>query len=105
VNNMSDDNSPSLSASVCATQDAAVELVTQAARAAQAAASAIRGQLDERPYVAIGVAAGVGFVIAGGLADPFLRGLARLALVTAARELAGGIVSEPGGPQKAQPQP
>ena len=52
--------------------------VPSAAECARIAATVIRTQLAQRPYVALGAAVGVGFVVAGGLASPAVWSLARL---------------------------
>jgi hypothetical protein len=65
------------------------------AAAVQDATSSLEGYLTERvqrrPYVTLGVAAGVGYVLGGGLGSrltaALLRAAARVALAVAAREL------------------
>ena len=50
-------------------KDSAVKLFTSMKTAAGVAEKAAREQLGERPYATLGVAAGAGFVLAGGLAS------------------------------------
>src|SRR4051812_30970553 len=68
----------------------------QALHGATATVDLLRRHVERRPYVAVGVAAAVGFVVAGGLAAPALRGVARLAarlaLAAATRKLADALV-------------
>jgi hypothetical protein len=53
--------------------------------------ASVRGFVVERPLVALGTAAGVGFLVGGGFAAPALRGLVRigaqLAVAAAGRSL------------------
>lgn len=78
------------------------------AAAVQEAADDLEGyltaQVEERPYTTLGVAAGVGFVLGGGLRSRLtavLLGTAtRLAMALAARELAARV--SPGASASAQ---
>ena len=74
----SESNHESVRASVRETRDAAVLLGESASNSARATAAAMHNQLQTRPYLTLGIAAGVGFVVAGGLASPALRGLVRV---------------------------
>jgi len=60
------------------------------------ATALIRDQLERRPYVILGVVAGVGLVVGGALSSPMVQGLARFgakyAIEAAARKL-GEIVA------------
>ena len=64
----------------------------------------LTAQVGERPYTTLGVAAGVGFVLGGGLRSrltPVLFGAARkLAVALAAREIAARL--SPGAPAPVQ---
>jgi hypothetical protein len=57
-----------------------------------------REQVRERPYTALGVAAGVGWALGGGLASPLTRILlsqgSRLALTMAMSRLVGATTSD-----------
>ena len=74
-----------------ATQDAALLLAQSASEAARATSAVLQDALARRPYVTLGAMAGVGFVVAGGLAAPAIRGLVRqasgLALAAAAQKV------------------
>ena len=73
------------------TAGAAAELAKSVRTAAHTAAEAVTAQLGQRPYITLGVVAGVGFVVAGGLAAPAFRSMTglciRLGFAAAARKL------------------
>lgn len=74
-----------------AAKDAASALAASAGDTVRAATAVAKRQLAERPYTTIAVAAGVGFLVAGGFASPVGRRLvrwsARLAIGAATRQL------------------
>jgi hypothetical protein len=57
----------------------AAQSVADVVDGANAAAAAIQTRLVASPYVTLGAAVGVGFIVAGGLASPAVWGLAKLA--------------------------
>lgn len=81
-----------------ATLRAADLLARRTLETARAADVATRVEIAERPYVALGIAAGMGFVVAGGLTSPAVWQLARfgarLAVGAAARRVGEAILSE-----------
>lgn len=76
----------------------AAALAGNAADTARAASAALRTHLAERPYTTLAVVAGVGFVVAGGLAAPATRSVAqmgvRLAVAALARKLVDVVLVE-----------
>jgi ElaB/YqjD/DUF883 family membrane-anchored ribosome-binding protein len=82
--------------SVRATREAATLLASRAKDSATTTASAARQQLARHPYGALGAAAAVGFVVAGGLTSPmmwaFLRFGARFAFAVAARRIGTALL-------------
>lgn len=72
-------------------REAATELAASAGDTLRYANAMVRRQLEEHPAATLGVAAGVGFVLAGGLASPVARSLVRtgtrVALGIALRQL------------------
>lgn len=58
--------------------DDATAFVRDASTSAAETRAAVMGQLRAHPYVSLGVVAGVGFVVAGGLATPAVRSLGRI---------------------------
>lgn len=72
-------------------RDAAGELAASAGDTVRFAGAVVRRQLEEHPVATLGVAAGVGFVLAGGLASPAAKTLvktgARIAVGVALRQL------------------
>lgn len=60
-----------------AAKDAAAVLATNATECVKVAGVIAQRNLAERPWVTMGVAAGVGFLVAGGFASPVGRSLMR----------------------------
>jgi ElaB/YqjD/DUF883 family membrane-anchored ribosome-binding protein len=64
----------------------------------------LREQVEQRPYSCLGVAAGIGYVLGGGLSSPLtamlLTAATRLAMALAARELGARLL--PGGSASVQ---
>jgi ElaB/YqjD/DUF883 family membrane-anchored ribosome-binding protein len=79
---------------------AATMLRSSAADVFHIASRVVRKQLEEHPTRTLGIAAGVGFVVAGGLATPTARTVvrtgARLAIGLAARQ----VIAEAVKPQR-----
>jgi ElaB/YqjD/DUF883 family membrane-anchored ribosome-binding protein len=87
-----------------ATLRAADLLARRTLETARATDVATRVEIAERPYVALGIVAGMGFVAAGGLTSPAVWRLARfgarLAVGAAARRVGEAILSEVMSPTK-----
>ena len=79
-----------------ATARAAAVLAHSAHESVRAASTAVRHQVAQRPYLTLGVAAGVGFIVAGGLASPAMSGLLRaagkLAVAAATRKIGEALL-------------
>lgn len=92
-------DTPGVSECAVAACASAVALAENTADTARAASAALRVHLAERPYATLAVVAGVGFVVAGGLAAPATRGVAqmgvRIALTALARKLVEVAIVEP----------
>lgn len=90
-----------------ATTAAAAALALSAGECLRAAGQLAQRQLNERPYATVGVAAGVGFLVAGGFAAPLGRSLvrfgAKLAAGAATRSLAMVIAGAMVPPANAAP--
>lgn len=67
--------------------DSASKLLSSVKSAATLAHKVAREQLEQRPYATLGVAAGAGFVLAGGLASSLTRGI-----VSAGTKLAAAVL-------------
>ncbi len=91
------------------TKERASDLVTSVRSTASLARRAAREQLAERPYTVLGIAAGAGFVLAGGVAPVLMRGLmsagSKLALGALLDEVLDAVLEERAPAPAASPAP
>lgn len=94
-----DENNDALGAAYAgamATKDAAVLFAETAVAGARNTNEALRRQIVASPYATLSVAAGVGFIVAGGLSAPALWGVARVgarvALANVARQVTAALL-------------
>lgn len=80
-------------AGLSSSKEAAALLAETAVEGARSTREALRRQLETSPWTTLGAVAGVGFVVAGGLASPAVWGIARVAFAGVAKHL-GSVVLE-----------
>ena len=90
-------------------KETATKLWSSVRAAAGLVEKAAREQLEERPYTTLGVAAGAGFVLAGGLASSITRGVVaagtKLALVMLVDQVADAMTPKKAAdPDEGAPQ-
>ena len=74
-------------------RESAEAFATSLQQAADQATEAVRDQLEKRPFVVLGVAAGVGYVLGGGLPTFLTRALVRIGLRAATTAAVGRLVA------------
>lgn len=75
-------------------KDNAMKLITSVQNVVGIAESAVREQMAARPYLTMGAAAGVGYVLAGGLASSMSRHLVRAGTKAATAFVAGVVLKK-----------
>jgi ElaB/YqjD/DUF883 family membrane-anchored ribosome-binding protein len=75
-------------------KDNAMKLLTSVQNVVGIAESAVREQMQARPYMTMGAAAGVGYVLAGGLASSVSRHLVRAGTKAATAFVIGVVLKK-----------